>query len=296
MYFDDAEGTCYSPPSEDKGLILRVSIGCSHNACTFCGMYRGVAYRRRDLAEIEGQIRKAADCYPNLRSVFLGDGNALALPTEDLTAIIAMLKQRFPLLTSIACAASAKDILRKDSDLDKLRNAGLTLVYMGVESGDDATLKAINKGADSAEIIAAGRIVSEAGMQLSAMVIVGLAGRGRSIEHAGKTADVINDIQPTMLSIMTLQLREGTPLKKMADTGRFIPLSLPEVLVELATLVKHINVSRPCLLRASRLYNPLSLSGTLPDDKENLLEQLGKAIDNGQFSEEGLRYKNYGIF
>ena len=296
MYWDDAEGTGYSPPSEDKGMILRVSIGCSHNACAFCGMYRDVAYRRRDLAEIEGQIRKAAECSPNLRSVFLGDGNAMSLPTEDLTAIIAMLKQRLPLLTSIACAASAKDINNKHSDLEKLRDAGLTLVYMGVESGDDDTLGAINKGADSAAIASAGQKIIAAGMQVSVMVIVGLAGTGRSLEHAIKTADVINKIQPDMLSIMTLQLRENTPLKRLADTGGFLPLTLPEVMTELEMLVKGLNVSRQCLLRASRLYNPLALSGTLPDDKESLLEQLREAIDSGQLSEEGLRYKNYGIF
>jgi radical SAM superfamily enzyme YgiQ (UPF0313 family) len=297
MYFDDAEGTCYSPPSEDKGLILRVSIGCSHNACTFCGMYRGISFRKRDLAEIEGQIRKAADCYPNLRSVFLGDGNAMVLPTEDLAVIIGMLKKRFPLLTSIACAATAKDVLRKSrDDLDKLRISGMTLIYLGVESGDDVTLRAINKGACAAEMIAAGQRVCEAGMQLSAMVIVGLAGRERSFEHTKKTADVINKIQPAMLSIMTLQLREGTPLKKMADVGRFISLTLPEVLVELTTLLKHINVSRPCLLRASRLYNPLPLSGTLPDEKDLLLEQMRRVEVEGELSEDCLKYKNYGIF
>lgn len=296
MYYDDAEGTAYSPPSEDKGLVLRVSIGCSHNACAFCGMYKGVAHRRRDMAEIEAQIKKATDCYPNLRSVFLGDGNAMTLPTPDLTAIITLLRRRFPLLSSIACAAAAGDILDKGRDLELLGTAGLTLVYLGVESGDDETLRAINKGAGAAEMTAAGLRVGAAGMKLSAMVIAGLAGKGRSGAHAERTADVISAIQPDMLGIMTLQLRDGTPLQKLAARGLFVPLSAPEVLREQELLLAGINVSRPCLLRASMLYNPLPLAGTLPDDKETLLEQLRQARTGKVFCQDSLKYKNYGIF
>ena len=291
------EGYIYNPPSEDKGLMLRVAVGCSHNACTFCGMYRNVKFRVRPLDQLLPLIAEAKERTPNLRRVFLGDGNALTAPTDELLPILQRLKSTFPTLITISCAARASDLLEKTpADLALLRSKGLSLIYLGVESGDDEVLRRINKGVTVADIKKAGQAADAAGIELSTMIILGLGGKELTEEHAIHTADILNDLSPSMLGIMTLLPRAGTPLERQIEVGQFQRLSRQETLQELLTLLTRLNLPRPSILRASHIYNFVNLAGTLPEDKETLLAQVRQSLEQEPTIEKELTYKNYGIF
>ena len=291
------EGYIYNPPSEDKGLMLRVAVGCSHNACTFCGMYRNVKFRVRPLDQLLPLIAEAKERTPNLRRVFLGDGNALTAPTDELLPILQRLKSTFPTLGTISCAARASDLLEKTpADLALLRSKGLSLIYLGVESGDDEVLRRINKGVTADEIKNAGQAADAAGIELSTMIILGLGGKELTEEHAIHTADILNALSPSMLGIMTLLPRAGTPLERQIEVGQFQRLSRQETLQELLTLLTRLNLPRPSILRASHIYNFVNLAGTLPEDKETLLAQVRQSLEEEPATEKVLTYKNYGIF
>ena len=291
------EGYIYNPPSEDKGLMLRVAVGCSHNACTFCGMYRNVKFRVRPLDQLLPLIAEAKERTPNLRRVFLGDGNALTAPTDELLPILQRLKSTFPTLNSISCAARASDLLEKTpADLALLSSKGLSLIYLGVESGDDEVLRRINKGVTADDIKKAGQAADAAGIELSTMIILGLGGKELTEEHAIHTADILNDLSPSMLGIMTLLPRAGTPLERQIEVGQFQRLSRQETLQELLTLLTRLNLPRPSILRASHIYNFVNLAGTLPEDKETLLAQVRQSLEQEPTIEKELTYKNYGIF
>jgi radical SAM superfamily enzyme YgiQ (UPF0313 family) len=277
---DNAEGRVFRPPSEAKSLILRVTVGCAHNACTFCGMYRDVAFRTRPLTEIKRLIDLAARHYSEQRRIFLADGDALVLKTDKLLEIMRMLQEAFPKLSRITCYGGPRDILRKTpEELAALKRAGLQIIYMGIESGDDDVLDRVAKGASAEEMIAAGRRVIAAGMKLSAMVILGLGGKELTKRHALNTARVINAINPTMLSALTLMLHEGTLLRQAADRGEFIPLSTYEFMAELKLMVSKINVSSPCIFRSNHASNFLPLAGTFPKDKDRLLANIDAAAE-----------------
>lgn len=275
MYMDDAEGMVFRPPSEANSLILRVTIGCSHNACTFCGMYRDVSFRARPAAEVAALIDRAARYWPETRRIFLADGNALVLSTERLLAILARLKGAFPKLARVTCYGGPQDILRKTvPELAALKAAGLQIIYLGIESGDDEVLALAGKGATAAEMTAAGRRVLDGGLKLSAMVILGLGGERLSRQHALGTARVVSAVNPTMLSALSLMLHAGTPLRAQADSGAFRPLSPLGLLQELKLMVANIAVAGPCIFRSNHVSNFLPLAGTLPHDKDRLLADI----------------------
>jgi radical SAM superfamily enzyme YgiQ (UPF0313 family) len=277
--FDNAEGMVFRPPSEANSFILRVTIGCAHNRCTFCSMYRGVNFRARPLSEIEPIIRQTARHYPHLRRVFLADGDALVLSTDRLLAIIELLKAHFPKLSRISCYGGPLDILRKTpTDLQLLKQAGLQLVYLGIESGDDEVLARVQKGVTSEQMIEAGQKIIAAGMKLSAMLVLGLGGRELSRQHALNSARVASAINPTMLSALTLMLHRGTPLRNEAEQGTFQPLSPYEFVLELKELVSNLNMQSPCIFRSNHVSNMLPLAGTLPGDKNSLLLQAEEAL------------------
>lgn len=279
MYFDDAEGMVFRPPSEANSLILRVTIGCSHNACTFCAMYRDVKFRARPEAEVAELIARAARYYPETRRVFLADGNALVLNTDRLLTILSRLRAAFPKLARVTCYGGPQDILRKTpQDLAALKAAGLQIVYLGIESGDNEVLALAGKGVSAKEMVAAGRRVLDAGLKLSAMVILGLGGAGLSRAHALGTARVVSAISPTMLSALTLMLHEGTPLRAAAEEGVFQPLSPHGLLQELRLMVENISVAGPCIFRSNHVSNFLPLAGTLPQDKDRLLADIDEVI------------------
>jgi len=279
--FDNAEGMVFRPPNEANSLILRVTIGCSHNTCTFCSMYKDVRFRIRPLPEIITLIDAYAHRFPHVRRVFLADGDALIAPTGHLLAIMSYLHQVFPRLTRITCYGGPISILRKSpEELAKLHAAGLHTVYLGIESGDDEVLQAVNKGVTAAEMIEAGQKILAAEIKLSAMVILGLGGQTHSRQHAIHTAQVINAINPTFLSALTLMLHPGSVLRETADKGNFHPLSAYALLQEIRLLIENISVSKPCLFRSNHISNILPLAGTFPNDKQNLLEEIDIALEH----------------
>jgi radical SAM superfamily enzyme YgiQ (UPF0313 family) len=277
--FDNAEGMVFRPPSEANSFILRVTIGCAHNRCTFCSMYRDVQFRARPLSEIEPIIQKTARYYPGIRRVFLADGDALVLSTDRLLAVIDLLKANFPKLSRISCYGGPLDILRKTpADLQLLKQAGMQRVYLGIESGDDEVLARVQKGVTSEQMIEAGQKIIAAGMKLSAMLVLGLGGRELSRQHAINSARVASAINPTMLSALTLMLHRGTPLRAEAEQGLFQPLSPYEFVLELKELVNSLDMHAPCIFRSNHVSNMLPLAGTLPDDKNSLLRQAEDAL------------------
>ena len=287
MFFDSYDTPVFRPPSEARSFILRVTRGCAHNKCTYCNMYRGVPFQILKDEEISRQIAYAVHYgKDSVRRVFLADGDALVLPTEKLLKILQALKDNFPRLQRVASYAAPKDILRKsEEELRQLKEAGLQLLYYGMETGDDLTLKAVNKGVNAEEAIEAGRRVTASGMKLSLMVILGLAGKEGSERHALATAKAINIIQPTMLSALCLMLYRGSELLDQFENGEFNPLSPQGLMQELHLMMQHIDLpqDKHCLFRSNHVSNYVQLAGTLPKDKERLLreiaysaEQLGK--------------------
>lgn len=274
MYFDTAEGPVFRPPSEADSFILRVTMGCSHNRCTYCNMYRSVKFRLRKTAEIMKQVNAAKAYADHIRRIFLADGNALVLETETLVELLEILKTTFPKLRRVACYAGPKDILRKTpAELQRLYEAGLTLVYYGMESGDDQVLQHVCKGVTAQESIAAGQRIVASGMKLSMMVIVGLGGKGGSKEHAFHTAQAINAIRPNMLSALTLMMYRGSELREEYERGQFEILSPEESMGELCELISQLDIppENHCLFRSNHISNHIALAGTLPRDKEKLL-------------------------
>ena len=280
MFYDNAEGMVFRPPSEANSLILRVTIGCAHNRCTFCSMYRDVQFRARPQEEVFALIEQAALYYPETRRVFLADGDALVLSSDRLLAILEKLKRSFPKLSRVTCYGGPKDICRKTpGELKALHNAGLAIIYLGIESGDDQILANIDKGATAEEMITAGRRVIDSGIKLSAMLILGLGGKTLTHQHAVNSAKVISAVNPTMLSCLTLMLHSGTPLRAAADRGEFLPLNPYEIMLELEEFLEQTELTAPCIFRSNHASNLLPLAGTLPKDKSALLNDVRSLAD-----------------
>lgn len=280
MYFDNAEGPVFRPPSEAHSFILRVTVGCSHNACTYCNMYKSVQFRIRPMNEIMDQIHAAKPYALHIRRIFLADGNALVLATDKLLAILDALARTFPRLQRVACYAGPRDMLNKTpAELEALKAAGLKLVYYGLESGDDVVLSRVNKGVTAAEAIEAGQRIVAAGIKLSVMVIAGLGGKEHSARHAANTARAINAIRPQMLSALTLMLYRGSELLEQFECGRFAPLPPAEIMGELYELVSGIDLppAEHCLFRSNHISNHIALAATLPKDKDRLLADIAAA-------------------
>lgn len=282
MYFDEAEGPVFRPPSEANSLILRVTMGCSHNKCTYCNMYRTVKFRARTMEEIAKQVQQAMRYKDNIRRIFLADGNAFTLSTDKLLAILDLLGRSFPKMQRVSSYAGPLDILRKTPhEIDKLYDAGLKLVYYGMESGDDETLTHINKGVTAAQSIEAGQKITNSKIKLSLMVILGLAGRTASHHHATNTARAISAIRPNMLSALTLMLYRGSELLDEFEQGEFELQPPGEIMQELYRLVEGIALpaTSHCLFRSNHISNYAALAGTLPRDKEKLLAEIEKAAE-----------------
>lgn len=296
MYIDPAPGMVFRPPSEANSLILRITIGCSHNACSFCAMYRSVAFRIRSLAEIQNLIQAAAHDFPDTRRIFLADGNALVVNTEKLLRIMQLLHDNFPRLTRITLYGAPKDILRKSTaELTQLKNAGLKIIYLGLESGDDEVLTLLNKGVSAAQMIEAGQKVISSGIKLSLMVLLGAGGTTLSRQHAIHTGAVVSAIEPTMLSALTLMLPQGCELRRLAEQGHFVLPSPSKLMEELSQIIDHIFVTKPCIFRSNHVSNLLPLSGTFPRDKEKLFEITRQMIE--QFKDVTLPpYNDTGNF
>lgn len=283
LFFDDYDTPVFRPPSEADSFILRVTRGCAHNSCTYCNMYRGVKFEKLSDEQIMWQIAIAYSVdRDGVRKVFLADGDALVLPTERLLKILYTLKKYFPNLEKVSSYAAPGDILRKSVDeLKQLREAGLQLLYYGMESGDSQTLKDIRKGVNGEQSIEVGKRVRAAGMDLSIMIILGIAGVPGSERHALATAHAINEIKPNYLSALSLMLYRGSELKDQFERGEFTPLPPYGLMEELKVIVEHLDLpeTEHMVFRSNHVSNYIRLAATLPRDKDLLLKDIDRSIE-----------------
>ena len=275
------EGNIIRPPSEANSILLQVTVGCSRNRCTFCGTYRGERFRIKPEEIVREDIAFAAQHCRRQRRLFLCDGDALVIPQRRLTSILADVRAQLPWVTRVGSYANARSIgLKSDAELRELRELGLGILYMGLESGDDATLKAVRKGADAATQVAMGRKATAAGMKLSVTVILGIAGRARSAAHARETARVLSEIDPDYVGALSLMLIPGTPLYEDWRTGAFELLDPAEMLAELRTLIAETRLSRG-LFHANHASNYLPIKARLPRDRDEVVALIDRALAGG---------------
>ncbi len=272
------EGRLWRPPSEARSLILQATIGCSHNLCTYCGMYRDKEYRVRDLEGILGDIEEAARSEPMIRKVFVADGDALAMETGQWLEILRSLRERMPQLRRVSCYATAINLMEKsDDELLMLREAGLSLLYIGPESGDDVTLRRIVKGATFDDHVEAARKAHAAGMKQSVIFLLGAGGIERTEEHASGSAHLITGMDPYYLSMLTLTVIPGTPQQRLEDQGGFTLPAVEGLLRELRTMVADSDPTQ-ALFRTNHASNYLPLEGRLPRDRDRIVAVIDSAL------------------
>ncbi len=273
------EGNIIRPPSEANSILLQITVGCSRNKCTFCGAYSGERFRiKPDRIIMEDIAFAAANCRRQ-RRVFLCDGDAMIVPQKRLLNILDEIKRQLPWVTRVGVYANAKSLKMKTIDeLVQLRESGIGIAYMGLETGDDETLKAINKGASSKLMIEMGKKARKAGIKLSITVLLGLAGRERSQIHARETGRVLSAIDPEYVGALSLMLVPGTPLYDDYQAGRFQLIEPDEMLRELRTMIAETDLSRG-LFHANHASNYLPIRARLPRDKAETLALIDAALD-----------------
>ena len=284
------EGIVYRPPSEASSLIIQLTIGCARNTCTFCSMYKDKKFRVRDLEEVIEDLEEAAKLYGNrVRRVFLADGDALIVKTADLLFIFDKIKNLFPNLERITMYGAPKDVLGKsDDELKALHDAGLAMVYIGAESGDEQVLIDVKKGATAEEIKEAGLKLKKAGIKISMTLISGLGGKDRLYEHAYNSAKVISTIKPEFVGFLTLMVEEGTKMYDLVHSGEFRLLSPSDVVEEMKIFISNVD-SEGTVFRANHASNYISLAGNLNKDKQMLLNQIENVAERNAFRPESYR-------
>jgi radical SAM superfamily enzyme YgiQ (UPF0313 family) len=272
------EGNIIRPPSEANSILLQVTVGCSHNKCTFCGTYTGERFKIKSDDVIMGDIAFAAKYCKRQNRVFLCDGDALIIPQKRLLNILVQIKKQLPWVTRTGVYANTKSLKMKSAEeLEELSANGLGIAYMGLETGDDISLKNINKGATSEKMIKMGKKAKHAGIQLSITVLLGIAGKIRSNIHAKETGRVLSAIDPQFVGALSLILIPGTPLFKAYENHEFELPEPNEMLKELRTMIAHTNLSKG-LFHANHASNYLPIRAKLPEDKNSTLKLIDKAL------------------
>lgn len=272
------EGYIIRPPSEANSILLQVTVGCSHNKCTFCGAYKGERFKIKPDSIIMEDIDFAAEHCRRQRRLFLCDGDALIIPQKRLLTILNQIKVKLPWVTRVGVYANAKSISMKSPDeLKKLKEHGIGIAYLGLETGDDVTLKSINKGASSDKMIAMGKKIRAAGFKLSITVLLGIAGRKRSEIHAKETGRVLSEIDPEYIGALSLMLMPNTPLYHDHKAGKFPVFEPLETLKELRTMIDHTHLSQG-LFHANHASNYLPIRARMPKDKEKTLMLIDEAL------------------
>ncbi len=284
------EGMVYRPPSEARSLIIQLTIGCARNKCTFCSMYKEKRFRVRKIQEVIEDLHEARRAYgPHIRRIFLADGDALVVKTEELLAVLEEAYRLFPKLQRVTAYGAPLDVLGKThEELVSLRRAGLFMVYIGAESGDDQVLKAVKKGATAAQIEEACLKLKAAGIQVSVTLISGLGGPERMKEHAMESARLISGIKPEYVSILTLMLEPGTPLYEEHRAGKFRLLNPDEVAEEMLLFLSNVD-SEGSVFRSNHASNYICLGGMLNAERDCMIEQIKRARKAGQYKPEGFR-------
>ena len=272
------EGMIFRPPSEAGSLILQVTVGCSYNRCTFCGAYQGKSFRIKSFEEVKEDIDEVNSCNPQIQRVFLADGDALILPQKELLRILEYLKARLKRLERIGIYANAKDILRKEvEELKRLKDLGLGILYLGVESGDREVLKRIKKNATVDQLVQAARRVKESGVLLSVTVLLGIGGTERSQTHAEETGKVLSEMDPDYVGALSLMVVPGTPIEREIEAGK-LELPTPFGLIqELETMIKNCQFT-DCFFASNHASNYLPLRIRMPEEKEEALRRIREVL------------------
>ena len=280
------EGTVYRPPSEANSLLIQATIGCPHNKCTFCAMYKGTKFRLRSVQEIKEDLLSARNYYgEGIYSIFFPDGNTIIMKTEQLIEIFEYAHSLFPHLNRITVYGSARFVDKKSSeDLLRLKKAGLSRIHTGMESGDDITLQKINKGTTSEQIISAGLKLKAAGIETSEYYLIGIGGRERTQEHAINSARTLSAFSPDYIRLRTFVPIPGTLLYEDYREEKFELLSPHEALQEIRLLVKNLNCEDSMVL-SDHVSNYWNVQGLLPRDQAAMLESIDHAltIDESRF-------------
>jgi len=269
----------FRPPSEAFSVLIRVTRGCPWNRCAFCPMYKGSRFQKRSVAEVTHDIEVAARLYGEARAAFLGDADSVIIPVGQLVEILHHLYRCFSHLERVTSYARAKTVFKKPlEDLQRLSEAGLSRLHLGLESGDDETLSAMMKGISAAQAIEAGLKVKEAGISLSEYVLIGLGGKENYMRHAERTAAALNRIDPDFIRVRTLVVIPGTPLASMLCEGTFSPCSGLELLEEEKRLLELLEGIHSTFT-SDHVSNLLPLHGKLPEDKDCMLRSLDAVIE-----------------
>ncbi len=284
MFFDTTEGFDYvgyimRPPSEHDSILIQATVGCSHNKCSFCSAYKDKRpFRIKDEATLLKDLAYARRCCRHMNRVFLMDGDALIIPQKRLVWILEQIREQLPWVSRVGLYANAKSVkLKSDEDLRRLRELGLGIAYLGVESGDDETLRRINKGADSATLVEQGKRLEAAGIAASVTVLLGIAGPGRSLEHARATGRVLTAMDPSYVGALSVMVTPGTPLHDEMERGAYQVPEPYDILRELREMVEHTDLSRG-LFMANHASNYLPLRLQYPEGKSGALQVIDAAL------------------
>lgn len=284
-------GIVIRPPSEAGSFLLQVTYGCSHNHCAFCATYSFTKFDRRPFDEIASEIRATARYNPGIRRVFLCDGDAMCLETDELVRILDCLAENFPKLERVGTYSNARDILSKTSgQLRSLSSRKLTLGYLGLESGNDEILKSMRKGATAEQMVEAVVKAQAAGIDMSVIVLLGLGAYQMSREHARDSAAVVSRMNPHYVSALTLMLIPKTPLHHRFRKGEFEVMDPRSTLQELRWFLEGIDVDGPTVFRTNHASNYLPVSGNLPQDKQRMLDIIDRGLaDSSMWRPESRR-------
>ena len=295
--FDLYDFPLYRPPSEAYSLIIQITLGCSHNKCSFCSMYKEKKFVIKPIEDIKSDIDAFRAMYKNrsVEKIFLADGDALVVPTEILVQVLDYIKEVFPECKRVSIYGTAIAIHQKSvEDLKKLYEKGLTLVYLGVESGDNDTLKFIKKGIRAERVVELAKKIQDTGIDLSITLIAGLMGKFQDNKmHAINSAKIITDISPKYASILNLRLYEGTELYDLMQQGKYDYLEGVEVLKEMRLVLSSIDpskITKPIIFRANHASNYLNLKGNLPEDIPRMIAEIDNAIENDAINVNSYRF------
>ena len=285
------EGDIYRPPSEAYSLLVQVTIGCSHNKCTFCNMYKEKQFRVRKQEEVLEDLAWAREHYRRVERIFLCDGDALCLANRKLLVILDYIRQHFPECERVTTYGRATDVLRKtDEELRELREHGIEMVYLGAESGSQKVLEKINKGETREELIEGVQRLEAAGIKTSVTFSSGRAGPDDWEEHAVETGRMIAEMNASYVSLLTLMLQPPAPLLEDYRQGRFKLLTPEEVLAETCLMLQYAKPSKSCVFRSNHASNYVSLRGNLPEDNDSMIAALKRCMeDRGLLKDERFR-------
>lgn len=285
------EGSIYRPPSEAYSLLIQVTIGCSHNTCTFCTMFKDKKFRVRPIEEVLEDLEMARRTYPVVEKIFLCDGDALCLSNEKLMRILTRISELFPECKRVSVYGTARDINRKsESELKELLNAGMEMIYMGAESGSQEVLDKIHKDVTVREQIDAVKKAESIGIKMSVTFISGLAGLEGWKDHAISTGKMITEMNASYASLLTLMLDPAAPIMKDIQSGKMTLLTPEQVVGETYLLLEHAMPKKSCVFRSNHASNYISLRGNLPEDRQRMLDQLKVAMENtGLLKDERFR-------